>query len=81
MNPKLYIEIFNNGGQWKDTPIIEIGDHSRFYFSAPVDGMYGIQVESALKHKEDEIKSICFEIEKQVRLLNKILNENERNTK
>ena len=77
MKPKLYIEIFDNGGKWEDSPIIEIGDKSRFYFSTPIDGMYGIQLESGLKNKEEEIKSICFEIEKQVRALNKILNENE----
>ena len=73
MKPKLYIELFDNGGKFKDSPIVEIGDKSRFYFSAPIDGMYGIQVEKELEDKRDQIKELCFEIESAIRKLNKIL--------
>lgn len=69
----MYIEIFDNGGKWKDSPFIEIGDKNRFYFSGPNVGMYGLSTEKELESKREEIKVLCFEIDAAIRKLNKLV--------
>ena len=68
---------FSNRGKWK-VPVIEIQTKDKdidlsFYYSSTNDDFFGMQIDN---HADaDKIKQLCFDIDKKMRELYKLVNK------